>query len=282
MAFFVIAPQLKYATYFPATLATGLVSGTPAAIVVALLAFLVEWWAFSAPAFHLGPFDRATLMALITWVANIGLVLLISYWGDLLLDRLSNRERELNLITRELQHRGRNTYAVIESVVRRTLPDDPERAATLAGRIRSIKYANDIMADAHATGVQLRTLLRFELEPYGHERLDLAGLDLKLRSDAARNLVLIFHELTTNAVKYGSLSGECGQVGVRWAIQGQELAIDWKEYDGPPVRNPERQGFGSTLIAQCAASLAAEYSQSFEPDGFEARLVLPLASVAYA
>lgn len=279
-AFFFLAPQLKFATYFPATLATAVIAGIPAAICVAVLSFVAEWLIFFTPSAETYPVEIEALFFLIVWAVNIGLVILIASWGERLLDRLNARERELRLLMEELQHRGRNTYAVIESVIKRTLRDDPERAEALAGRIRSIKHANDLMVQSHADGVTLSRILKFELDAHGTERYELAGPSIHLSADAARHLVLIFHEMTTNAAKYGALSTAEGKLSIRWMRQQGGFVIRWNESDGPPVQQPERTGFGNTLIAQCATALDASYSQTFATYGFQAEIAVPESALA--
>ena len=268
--------ELGVAAYFPATLAAGLLAGIPAAIVVALASFIVEWWLFTSPRLGFAPIDRSAVIALASWIATIGLLILFTHWARSILDSLSARVRELNLITRELEHRGRNTHAVLEGIIRQTLQDDPERADSLLGRIRSFQQANDLIANAPAACTQLRTLLRLERGAYDMNRVDLRGPDIELPPDTTRSLVLILHELATNAAKYGALAAPAGRIGIVWEATRDQLMLTWVERDGPSVKHPQRQGFGSRLIHHCATSLGGTYESEFAPDGLRAVLTFPL------
>jgi two-component sensor histidine kinase len=97
-----------------------------------------------------------------------------------------------------------------------------------------------------------------------------------LPPEAARHLLLIVHELATNAVKYGALSRPEGRVVIDWTRKGSELAIGWTEQGGPPAAPPARRGFGSVLIAQSTSALAGRIEPRFTPDGFSCSLLLPL------
>ena len=178
---------------------------------------------FRSPAFELGPFDRAQIVELVTWAATIGLVIFFTDLARLILDRLSKRESELSLVTRELEHRNKNTLATIESIVRRTLRNHPEQALTLVGRVRSITFANNLTARSGDIDTQLRSLLTFELDPYDKDRVHLSGPEVWLPPDTVRTLVLIIHELATNAAKYGSLAEVDGHLDVSWRWQGKQI-----------------------------------------------------------
>ena len=271
-----LGTELGIAAYFPATLAAGLLAGIPAAIVVALASFVVEWWLFTSPRLGFAPIDRSALIALASWVATIGLLILFTHWARSILDSLSARVRDLHLITRELEHRSRNTYAVLEGIVRQTLQDDPERAETLLGRIRSFQRANGLIANGHGASTQLRGLLRLERGAYDMNRVDLRGPDIELTPDTSRSLVLIFHELATNAAKYGALAAPGGRISIAWEVKRDQVILTWVECDGPTVKHPQEPGFGSRLIHHCATSLGGTYHSQFAPEGLRAFLTFPL------
>ena len=109
-------------------------------------------------------------------------------------------------MVRELDHRGKNTFAVVESIVMQTLAHDPDTAKVITGRIRAVSSTNDIISHAANLQPDLHTLIRAKFKPFGEFRASLKGGDIKLPADAARNLSLVFHELVTNAIKHGALS----------------------------------------------------------------------------
>jgi two-component sensor histidine kinase len=90
---------------------------------------------------------------------------------------------------------------------------------------------------------------------------------------------MAIHELGTNAVKYGALSQSGGGVSVRWSSEGGRLALEWREFGGPPVAPPERKGFGTRLLERAlAAELGGKVQVSFEPEGVVCLVEAPLAA----
>jgi two-component system CheB/CheR fusion protein len=123
----------------------------------------------------------------------------------------------------------------------------------------------------------LASLVRGQLAAYGgegtHIRID--GPDVTLPAQAASSVALIVHELATNAIKYGALSTETGRVELTWSVApGKKLSLLWQERGGPPVKAPERRGFGSTLIERGVGGGKVE--RVFAPDGVTCRIDLPL------
>ncbi|HEX2136418.1 MAG TPA: histidine kinase, partial [Microvirga sp.] len=125
-----------------------------------------------------------------------------------------------------------------------------------------------------------------ELEPYAPDsgRVAMRGPDLDLPSRLAVVIGMAFHELATNAAKYGALSSPPGRVEIEWRREekeiGQLLTIDWRESDGPPVRKPRRLGFGSRLIRQTiTAELAGSLELDFAPTGVCCRMAIPLGTL---
>jgi two-component system CheB/CheR fusion protein len=131
--------------------------------------------------------------------------------------------------------------------------------------------------------VQLEAVLKSQLAPHRDleaDRISLEGPAVSLRPVAALSLGLIFHELATNAVKYGALSREKGRVTVSWKLEGKEpsrLVIRWLERGGPPVKKPSRRGFGTELIEREAQfMLHGEAAVEFGKNGLEATIRVPL------
>jgi two-component sensor histidine kinase len=163
--------------------------------------------------------------------------------------------------------------------VQKSLADQPSRAKTIFGRLRSAQYANELLT--HEAGpISIKTLLVKEFAPYGENRLVLRGPDLDVGLESIRHLVLLFHELTTNAVKHGALSKDEGRVFAEWQQDGSRIALTWKESGGPPVTAPENEGFGSQLVATCVKALDGTIQSSFMPDGFVCSMNLRVCSTA--
>jgi len=111
-------------------------------------------------------------------------------------------------------------------------------------------------------------------------RIAVRGPKLRLNAAAAQAIGLAVHELATNAGKYGALSTEAGRVDVCWQSRDDDFMMSWTERNGPPVRPPQRQGFGSTVIDSMARmTLDGEVELDYEPSGLAWRLTCPTANV---
>jgi len=159
-----------------------------------------------------------------------------------------SREVHLNL---ELQHRVKNTLAVVQGLATQTFRDVPDVASSLVklqGRIRALADANDILRDGHWEACRLPELAVRALEPFNDAGgMSLCGPECSLPEDSCVPL----HELATNAVKYGALSKRDGTVELCWEFAGDEpdeLTIRWRERGGPTVVPPTRRGLGSKLL----------------------------------
>ena len=269
------APQ--FAIYFPAILAAGLLAGVPAALGVAIASILIIAWAFMPPYFE---FQVAQRIDQINILFNAGAYLLTVYFAYLcraVLQRLRRGELNNRLLVKELQHRGRNTFSVIDAIVHKTLAHDPESASDISGRLHSIQYANDLLT-GKATSVTIKELLLQEFTAYGENRLHTRGSDFDIGPESARHLILLFHELTTNAAKHGALSCSNGQVFVDWHGTGRDIALTWKECGGPPVKPPDKRGFGSQLLDTCIKSLSGTRQEDFGRDGYTCTLTFKLTT----
>ncbi len=163
-------------------------------------------------------------------------------------------------LTRELNHRVKNTLANVLSIIaltRRRSTDIDEFAEGLAGRIRALSATHDLLTRNEWGVIRLADLVAAELAPYmeaeeNHVTLD--GPPINLAPNDALSLGLAIHELATNAAKYGALSTLAGRVTVSWRLVETDFAeIHWQERDGPPVTVPERSGFGRDLIEKIVA-----------------------------
>jgi two-component sensor histidine kinase len=259
--------SLLFAAYYPAVLVAGLVAGVPAGLFVVLAALFTVWFSFIPPYFRFFPLEGTQALDLFVFLLSSGCVLLVTHSYRVALQRLRRQERERQLITKELEHRGRNTYAVIDAIVQKTLEDQPERANIISGRIRAIKFANDLLSQADTHTILLKTLLLHEFLPYGEARFRAEGSDIELDPDTARHLALVFHELVTNAAKYGALSNPGGRVLIAWKKTDGLVSLDWREEGGPSVSPPAVHGFGSRIVTQSLRSVSGSIVPTFAPEG---------------
>lgn len=131
-----------------------------------------------------------------------------------------------------------------------------ELAESLSGRVRALAAANALVRRtfsdvAFEEQVSIADVIAVVLWPYREPQL--SGPKVTLGERAVNNIALVFHELATNASKYGSLTKDDGVVAVDWTMRDGTIALEWREIGGPPVAVPERKGFGSSLVERTVA-----------------------------
>ena len=194
-------------------------------------------------------------------------------------------EKQRQLLTDEVAHRLRNTMAVINSIVTLTARNASSAAdfkTMLLGRFAAISRTNESLIRHSWIEASLRELLDSELAPYrsDDDRITLEGPDTAIDREVAVAMALVFHELATNASKYGALSVATGRLEVRWRVVGTEtrvLEVLWQETGGPVVVPPTRRGFGSDLIANNLRGHGGMTELSYPVTGVTCSLSLPLA-----
>ncbi|MFN3930704.1 MAG: sensor histidine kinase [Brevundimonas sp.] len=187
------------------------------------------------------------------------------------------------LMIDELNHRVKNTLATVQSIAMQTARShgDPHTfAAGFQARLLALSHTHDLLTRSHWEGADLDAILQHETEAHGSTRVSVNGPHVALPPAAALSLGMIFHELATNAAKYGALSAPDGRVLVDWALADQtrpRLQLVWREVGGPSVTPPGRKGFGSRLIERNVRhDLAGEVELDYADSGFTATFSIPL------
>lgn len=198
----------------------------------------------------------------------------------------ADRER-LGLMVRELNHRVRNILALVNSLIRQSKTDAvsvDEYVHSLSARVAALGGAHDLLTENQSQPVQIADLLSLALKPYGladPDRIRLAGPAFTIDPDVAHVLVLVIHELASNAAKYGSLGSSTGRLDLTWTQLNAHVTIDWVESGGPPVEPNPGEGLGSSIIRN---ALAFEFNTTttlqFDPGGVRAQLVVPASGDA--
>jgi light-regulated signal transduction histidine kinase (bacteriophytochrome) len=196
--------------------------------------------------------------------------------------RADVRQRMLN---EELNHRVKNILAVIKSLVGQANPPDrtlEEYLSVLRGRIEALAVAHDQVVRGDGGGF-LKDLLKAELRPYGEQAtaITLDGPPVWVDTTAFSVLALVFHELATNAAKYGALSRTEGRLSVSWELDGEgNCRLVWQERGGPPTRPPNRRGFGTILITRSIPhDLGGQSDLAYAPEGLRATFRIPARSL---
>jgi two-component sensor histidine kinase/CHASE1-domain containing sensor protein len=189
-----------------------------------------------------------------------------------------------NTLTRELNHRVKNTLANVLSIIaltRRRATGLEQFAESLTGRIMALSATHDILTSLSWEPAPLRAVIAAELAPYTEGRdhvISVHGPEVSLAPNDALSLGLAVHELATNASKYGALSVLSGQVAVNWEMITPDLArVIWQENGGPPVPQQRRRGFGTDLVEKIVAhELGHSVDLRFDPEGVRCTLVVPV------
>ncbi len=201
--------------------------------------------------------------------------------------RAEERER---LLMREVNHRAKNLLALVEAIARQTAYDDTETFVEHFGeRIRALAASQDVLVHSGWQDVPLDELVHSQLAHFRDalgQRIHVSGPPLKITAAAAQAFGLALHELATNAVKHGALSGEEGTVSIAWSLvqEGEvRFVMAWRESGGPAVAYPTRRGFGSTVIDDMIRiSVSGEVELDFAPTGLTWRLTCPAGKVLEA
>ncbi|MBA3054235.1 MAG: histidine kinase [Sphingomonadales bacterium] len=197
---------------------------------------------------------------------------------------LARARDRADLLSRELNHRIKNLFAVILAIVKMTGRDAPEARPAIdriSGRIHALLKAHEVTqgTSAHPSAA-LADLVDTALKPYqSNENAWVpAGLPVDLPERAVVPLGLVLHELTTNAVKYGAWANPGGRIDVSWRMNGDRLRLDWRETCSSPSpdADPGQPGFGSSLIDGSARQLGGTIERVSHPDGIVVRIEFPL------
>jgi PAS domain S-box-containing protein len=196
-----------------------------------------------------------------------------------------NADALRDLLVAELNHRVKNTLAIVQSLAAqtaRTQQDMPSFVASFTGRLQSLGVAQAVLSDAHWAGASLADLVRSQLAiTVGpSEQIVVSGEDLSLLPPTALQLTLILHELATNARRYGALSTPHGRVDIRWHAKPDatgEAEIVWRESGGPPVERPRVEGLGRKLIERTGQLPHLKSQLEFLADGVRCCITVTLA-----
>lgn len=199
-------------------------------------------------------------------------------------------ERRIRVLLREINHRVKNQYAVILSLIQQTALHSEDMAdfqKKVRDRIEALSTSHDLLVKTDWAGSTMAELVTQQLLPFAHREVTVNGPLLSVSPNAVQNLGMAFHELATNSAKYGVLSGRGGAIEIRWEVAqaegNQEFTLSWSEkFDLPLPEVPStRHGFGSVVLNRITPhSLDGRAGVEKSVDGITWSLTAPLASVA--
>jgi two-component sensor histidine kinase len=270
-----IRPDVFFTPYFPAVFFAAAFGGLRIGIATALIGGSLG----IALNFNGTSIDPARIVLFMIFLLVCGLTL----WGiehyrvvairhrDIA-KRLIQEEEYRKLVVDELQHRLKNKLSTVHAVLHQVLQDQPAVWATIDGRLRALSATDDLIARVDGSGCDIKDLLLSELGPYGHVRFTLNGDPLFLPAKLAVSLALIFHELATNAGKYGAFSAARGLLQVSWTMSDDRLSIIWDETEGPAVGPVGQAGFGTKLLNSALRPFDGKTESSYLKTGIHCTL----------
>ena len=192
-----------------------------------------------------------------------------------------------SMLVGELNHRVKNALAIVQSLVQASLRQATSRPAqamaqTLAERLQALHRAHDLLLESQWSGASLKAMVERELDPYrrdGGPKVMIKGPDVLLPPACTSILAMTLHELATNAVKYGALSHNSGQLGISWkTTRGNRLLLNWEERGSlVSVSGRRNNGFGMQLIDKgIRHNLGGDTKVEFRPTGLYVELNVPL------
>jgi two-component sensor histidine kinase len=193
-------------------------------------------------------------------------------------------EDHLKLLVNELNHRVKNTLAIVQSIAALTLKDtDAAVRADFEQRLLALSAVHSLLTDEQWDGARMLAVTQASLQAHLgglRERISFSGEDFRIRPKSAVAISIALHELGTNAVKYGALSSERGSVAVRWTTSGGRFRLTWEEVGGPPAHKPASRGFGSRMIERgLAVELQGSAKIDYRPTGVVCSIDAPLAAL---
>lgn len=208
-----------------------------------------------------------------------------------LVDQTGHREKlaHCEMLVDELNHRVKNTLSTVQAITRQSLraSDDPKvNRESIESRIFALSRSHDLLTRHKWEGAGLHDLIDAALEPFAvvkgrAERIEVEGANIRLTAKVTLALGIAFHELATNAAKYGALSNDMGTIRIDWDTEmqpdGERLIITWRERDGPVVVQPTRKGFGSQVLERgLSHELKGKVRLDYLPEGLACTIDLPV------
>lgn len=207
------------------------------------------------------------------------------------LTQRKEQENQIHMLMREVNHRSKNLLTVVQSIARQTARDarPGEFAIDFGNRLQGLSASQDLVIAGDWTAVSVGDLVRSQITHLGpglQERIRAEGPPVRITPAAAQGIGMAIHELVTNALKYGALSETGGEVRIAWDVAVEDglpvFSINWSEHNGPPVKPPNRRGFGQTVIERLSAhAIGGEVDLQYDPAGLTWSLTAPGENVLY-
>jgi two-component sensor histidine kinase/CheY-like chemotaxis protein len=197
-------------------------------------------------------------------------------------------EQQIRSLMNEVNHRSKNLLSVVTAIAQQTAASSPQEfMKKFSSRVQALAVNHDLLVKSQWRSIEAFELVSGQLAHFGDlvgKRILFDGPPIRVSSAAAQSIGMVVHELSTNTVKYGALSGEEGRIDIGWRIDssGAEpvFSICWTERNGPPIVAPTHRGFGTTVVTKMVEmSLDGETVLDYTPTGLIWRFACPLKNV---
>jgi PAS domain S-box-containing protein len=187
----------------------------------------------------------------------------------------------IGVLGREAEHRTRNVLTTVQAMIHLTRAETAsDLRDAIEGRIQTLANAHALFVESRWVGADIHNLITQELAPYHQDndaRVRIEGPKVLLEPNTAQTIAVTFHELATNAAKYGALSTE-GCLKVEWShSEDGRVVLRWTEAGGPLVSPPTREGFGTRVIENMIKQLRGEMRFEWKPQGLVCEIIIPAA-----
>jgi two-component sensor histidine kinase len=229
-----------------------------------------------------GHFDRGHARSIGELAAFAAIALRMIQTEERLNDALKTQET----LATEMSHRVKNLFALVESMMRlsaRGAVNKEDLVAKFTARLHALADANALVHRGFDhllwDGADFAEIITRILRPHDEGRSVVRGPALSVGEGATNSLALLFHELATNAAKYGALSVDQGTVEIEWDTDEKDIRLRWRESGGPVTAPPDKQGYGTRLVNVTMQQLGGKIDYDWRPEGLVARMHLPISSL---
>jgi two-component sensor histidine kinase len=197
-------------------------------------------------------------------------------------------EQQIRLLMNEVNHRSKNLLSVVTAIAQQTAASSSQEfVKKFSSRVQALAVNHDLLVKSQWRSIDASELIGGQLAHFGDlvgKRILFDGPPIRVSSAAAQSIGMVVHELSTNTVKYGALSGELGRIEIAWEIDNNSadpvFSIRWTERDGRPVVAPTHRGFGTTVVTKMVEmSLDGKTVLEYSSTGLIWRLTCPLKNV---
>ena len=265
---------LYFTFIFPAIFIAGIWGGNRSAVATAILGGAVAAYIW-IPTRYSFDIQRVGALQLVVFALSSALQVAVVATVNGLLIALERSEQKSLMLADEMRHRLANVLALVQSVARQTFTENAssEKREIFGARLAALAKAQNLLRAGSSDAIELTAFVTDILAPFDLTKFEMTGPRCFLSSETGTNLALVLHELATNAVKYGALSADGGQIQVAWMLNNDKAQLIWRESGGPFVAPPQRTGFGSRLLKSVFSD---GHKIEFAHSGLHAEMRVPI------